>query len=136
MPPAGASKRDPRVDVFRGLALLMIFVDHIPNNALSLVTIRNFGFSDAAEIFVLLAGFSSMMAYGGVFERDGAGSGLRRIFLRLGRLYLVQVGLLLTTLGVVLIWTTYYQQQPTHVAPILNAPVVGLAHALTLHAVL
>src|SRR5476651_1263924 len=107
MQAAGASKRDPRVDVFRGLALLMIFVDHIPNNALSLVTIRNFGFSDAAEIFVLLAGFSSMTAYGGVFERDGAGSGLRRIFLRLTRLYLVQVGLLFITLGVVLIWTTH-----------------------------
>src|SRR5258708_3786859 len=135
MQSAGASKRDPRVDVFRGLALLMIFVDHIPNNTLSLVTIRNFGFSDAAEIFVLLAGFSSMLAYGGVFEREGTNSGLRRIFLRLGRLYLFQVGLLLTTLGVVLIWTTYYQQQPRIVAPILNAPVAGLAHALTLHAV-
>jgi hypothetical protein len=135
MQSAGASKRDPRVDVFRGLALLMIFVDHIPNNTLSLVTIRNFGFSDAAEIFVLLAGFSSMLAYGGVFDRDGANSGLRRILLRLGRLYLFQVGLLLTTLGVVLIWTTHYQMQPTIVAPILNAPVTGLAHALTLHAV-
>ena len=135
MQSAGVSKRDPRVDVFRGMALLMIFVDHIPNNALSLVTIRNFGFSDAAEIFVLLAGFSSMLAYGGVFDRDGANSGLRRIFLRLGRLYLFQVGLLLITLGVVLIWTTHYQMQPRIVAPILNAPIAGLAHALTLHAV-
>ena len=46
-------------DVFRGLALLMIFIDHIPGNVLSLIAkiSRNFGFSDAAEIFVLLAAF-------------------------------------------------------------------------------
>jgi hypothetical protein len=135
MPPVGASKRDPRVDVLRGLALLMIFIDHIPGNVISLVTMRNFGFSDAAEVFVLLAGFSSMLAYGGLFKRKGAGSGLRRIVLRLVRLYLFQIGLLLTTLGVVLIWTTHYQQQPIILAPILNAPAAGLAHALTLHAV-
>ncbi len=59
-----ASKRDLRVDVLRGISLLMIFIDHIPDNSLGLVTIHNFGFSDAAEVFVLLAGFSSMLAYG------------------------------------------------------------------------
>jgi hypothetical protein len=135
MPTAKASSRDPRVDVLRGLALLMIFIDHIPDNMLSLATMHNFGFSDAAEVFVLLAGFSSMLAYGRIFERDGARSGLHRIVLRLGRIYLFQVGLLLATLGIVLIWTTHYHLQPTIVAPILNAPIAGLAHALTLHAV-
>src|SRR6266487_3160746 len=64
---ASTSKRDPRIDVLRGLALLMIFVDHVPDNLLSLITLRNFGFSDAAEVFVLLAGFSSMLAYGRIF---------------------------------------------------------------------
>jgi hypothetical protein len=135
MPPAIVSKRDPRVDVVRGLALMMIFIDHIPGNVLGLVTLHNFGFSDAAEVFVLLAGFSSMLAYGRIFERDGARSGLRRIALCLARLYLFQVGLLLATLGAVLMWTTHYHQQSTIVAPILNEPVAGLAHALTLHAV-
>ncbi len=113
----------------------MIFVDHIPGNTLSLVTLRNFGFSDAAEVFVLLAGMSSMLAFGRVFEREGARSGLRRIVLRLARIYVFQIGLLLTTLAVVLLWTTYHQLQPTLVAPILNAPVSGIARGLTLHAV-
>jgi hypothetical protein len=121
--------------VLRGIALLMIFIDHIPDNSLGLVTMHNFGFSDAAEVFVLLAGFSSMLAYGRTFERDGASRGLRKIVLRLARLYLFQTGLLLTTLGVVLVWTTHFHQQPTIVAPILNAPVTGIAHALALHAV-
>ena len=129
------STRDPRIDVLRGIALVMIFVDHIPGNTLSLVTLRNFGFSDAAEVFVLLAGMSSMLAFGRVFEREGARSGLRRIVLRLIRIYVFQIGLLLTTLAIVLMWTTYYQLQPTLVAPILNAPVSGIARGLTLHAV-
>ena len=130
-----ASKRDPRIDVLRGIALVMIFVDHIPGNTLSLVTLRNFGFSDAAEVFVLLAGISSMLAFGRVFEREGARSGLRRIVLRLARIYLFQIGLLLTTLAIVLLWTTHHHLQPTLVAPILNAPVSGIARGLTLHAV-
>ena len=130
-----APKRDPRIDVLRGIALVMIFVDHIPGNTLSLVTLRNFGFSDAAEVFVLLAGISSMLAFGRVFEREGARSGLRRIVVRLARIYLFQIGLLLTTLAVVLLWTTHHQLQPTLVAPILNAPVSGIARGLTLHAV-
>jgi hypothetical protein len=128
-------KRDARIDVMRGLALLMIFVDHIPGNWLSFVTLHNFGFSDAAEVFVLLAGFSSMLAYGKIFEREGTLSGMRRIMLRLGRIYLFQIGLLLITLGVVLVWTKQTQLQPLITAPILNAPLAGLTHALTLSAV-
>jgi hypothetical protein len=131
----GTSKRDPRIDVLRGLALMMIFVDHLPGNLLSLITLRNFGFSDAAEVFVLLAGFSSMLAYGRIFHRDGARSGLRRVALRLARLYLFQIGLLLTTFAVALMWTSHYQLQPTILRPMHEAPVAGLAHALTLHAV-
>ena len=74
--------RDSRVDALRGIALLMIFIDHVPGNLLSQVTMRNFGFSDAAEMFVLLAGFASMVAYGGSFARDGMVVGLRRVLLR------------------------------------------------------
>ena len=59
-----------------------------------------------------------MLAYGGVFDRKGAGSGLRRVLLsRLARLYLFQIGLLLTTLGVVFIWTRHFQMQPVIVGP-------------------
>ena len=86
MTAAVASKRDPRIDVVRGMALLMIFVDHIPGNALGWATLRNFGFSDAAEIFVFLAGMSAMLAYGKAFERDGTLGGLHRVFRRWGRL--------------------------------------------------
>jgi hypothetical protein len=57
------SSRDPRIDFLRGLALITIFIDHVPDNPLNLLTMRNFGFADAAELFLILAGISSMMAY-------------------------------------------------------------------------
>jgi hypothetical protein len=126
--------RDPRVDVLRGLSLWMIFVDHIPNNHLNLATLHNFGFADAAEIFVVLAGFSSFMAYGRAFEREGATGGLRRIALRCLRIYLAQIILLLITVGVVWLWTTHYDQEPTVVAPLIYGGLHAIAKGITLSA--
>ncbi|HTV35633.1 MAG TPA: OpgC domain-containing protein [Xanthobacteraceae bacterium] len=129
------STRDPRLDVLRGLALFMIFVDHIPNNVLGLATLHNFGFSDAAELFVFIAGMSSMLAYGSAFERHGAVAGLSRIVRRWLRLYVFQIGLLLTTLAVVFGWTRYYGTEPRIVRPFFNAPLSGIMHGLALQAV-
>jgi len=56
-------QRDLRIDFFRGLALIFIFLDHVPDNWLGEVTSRNLGFSDAAEIFVFLAGYAAALAY-------------------------------------------------------------------------
>ena len=128
-------KRDPRIDVLRGMALVMIFVDHIPGNALSLATLHNFGFSDAAEVFVLLDGMSAMLAYGTTFEREGMRGGLRRVALRCARLYAFQIGLLLATIAIVQIWTNHYEIAPTVIRPILSAPLAGLMHGVLLHAV-
>jgi len=55
--------REHRVDFLRGIALATIFINHIPGNLLSHFTPVNFGFSDAAEIFVTLAGFAAAQAY-------------------------------------------------------------------------
>ncbi len=97
-------KRDARVDVLRGFALLTIFIDHIPNNVPALFTLHNFGFSDAAEIFVLLAGYAAMVAYGGLFQRVGVWPTLLRIGRRCLRIYMFQAGLLLATLIIVRSW--------------------------------
>ncbi len=68
-PNAMMSKRDLRIDFFRGLALVMIFANHVPGNPLSALTQRNWGLSDSADVFVLLAGLSSALAYSKYFER-------------------------------------------------------------------
>jgi hypothetical protein len=127
-------RRDARVDVLRGVALLMIFIDHVPGNLLSLVTLRNFGFADAAELFVLLAGFASMAAYGGIFARDGIMPGLRRVVLRCLQLYLFQALLLVTLLVVAGSWIHNLGAIPEDDAIFVDAGLSGLQHGLTLQA--
>ena len=53
-----------RLDLFRGLALWLIFIDHLPPNLLTWLTIRNYGFSDAAEIFIFISGYTAAFVYG------------------------------------------------------------------------
>ena len=63
--------RDLRVDFFRGLALWWIFTDHIPGNVLEHFSLHNFAMCDAAEMFVLLAGYGAGLAYGFTMNRQG-----------------------------------------------------------------
>lgn len=63
--------RDLRVDFFRGLALIMILVDHVTGDPINRFTYQRFGFSDAAEIFVFLSGFSCGIVYSRVIARRG-----------------------------------------------------------------
>jgi hypothetical protein len=63
-----ASTRDTRIDVFRALALLTIFVNHVPGTVFEHLTHKNFGFSDSAEAFVLISGIAVGLAYGLKFE--------------------------------------------------------------------
>jgi hypothetical protein len=126
------ARREARVDLLRGIALLCIYIDHVPSNVLNAITLRNYGFSDAAELFVMLAGFASMMAYGRSFARDGAATGLRRIFVRCARIYVFQVGLLLATIAIVSVWEKHYNLEPRSMAPMLHGGVHAIVHGLTL----
>lgn len=70
MSPELRHRRDFRVDLLRGVALIMIFINHIPGTLWEHATSRNFGFSDAAEGFVLMSGIATGLAYGPVFLRQ------------------------------------------------------------------
>src|SRR5260370_36498224 len=65
------AERDFRLDFCRGLALIVIFIDHVPGNPVASWTLRNFGFCDAAEVFVLISGISAYLAFGSKLERLG-----------------------------------------------------------------
>ncbi|WP_153428089.1 OpgC family protein [Pseudomonas helleri] len=93
--------RDHRIDFFRGLALIFIFWDHIPHNPLAELTVRNFGFSDAAEIFVFLAGYAAVLAYGKIARRDGLLIASVKIWRRAWVLYVVHIFLLAVLMGIV-----------------------------------
>ena len=62
--PKPVSQRDTRLDVLRALALIMIFINHVPGQIFEDLTSKNFGFSDGAEAFVLISGMSVGLAYG------------------------------------------------------------------------
>ncbi|NVZ18266.1 OpgC domain-containing protein [Pseudomonas costantinii] len=93
--------RDPRIDFFRGLALIFIFWDHVPHNPLGQITLRNFGFSDAAEVFVFLAGYAAVLAYGKILQRDGYWIASLKILRRTWVLYVVHIFLLAMLMGIV-----------------------------------
>src|SRR4029450_13740891 len=67
---------DLRLGLFRGIALCLIFLDHIPSNLVAWGTIRNYGFSDATEIFVFVSGYTAAFVYGrGMGERGFLSAG-------------------------------------------------------------
>ena len=128
------AKRDARIDVLRGLALLMIFVDHMPGNKLGFLTLHVFGFADAAEMFVLFAGFASMLAYGKLMLRQGMSVGIERIARRCGRIYVTHVFLFMATFVAVRAWTKSFHLPPQEMAPLLDAGWWGVLYGVTLHA--
>lgn len=65
------NERVASLDFWRGFALATIFVNHIPGNPIEPFTHKNFGFSDAAEVFVFLAGISVALAYAARQEAVG-----------------------------------------------------------------
>ena len=93
-------KRDHRIDILRALALLSIFINHMPGNVLEPFTHKNFGLSDSAEAFVLLAGVASAFAY---FPRFAAGAialPLSKIAKRVVVLYVAHLASLMVGLGI------------------------------------
>lgn len=83
--------RDLRVDLFRGLALWFIFIDHIPGNSLGALTLRNIALCDATEAFVLLAGYAAGLAYGATMDRQGWGLAAAQLLRRTGTLYVAHI---------------------------------------------
>jgi hypothetical protein len=86
-----STERDLRLDLFRGLALWLIFLDHIPSNAVSWITIRNYGFSDATEIFVFISGYTAAFVYGRAMEQHGFVVSSARVLKRAWQIYVAHV---------------------------------------------
>lgn len=85
------SRRDLRLDLFRGLSLLFIFIDHIPNNVLSYVTLHSVAFSDAAEVFIFISGYAAATVYGRALQRHGGVAATGQICRRIWQLYVAHI---------------------------------------------
>ena len=116
--------RDPRIDFFRGLALIFIFWDHVPHNPLGQITLRNVGFSDAAEVFVFLAGYAAVLAYGKILQRDGYWMASLKILRRTWVLYVVHIFLLAMLMGIVFFANSHVETRDL-------VEEMGLTHFIT-----
>jgi hypothetical protein len=96
-----ADHRDLRLDACRGLALWFIFLDHVPDNLLSWLTLRNYGFSDTTEIFFFVSGYTCMIAYGGALDERGWRTTVARALRRGWEIYAAFLLLLLAYLALV-----------------------------------
>jgi len=128
--------RDTRIDVLRALALITIFVNHVPQNVIEPLTTKNFGFSDAAEAFVLISGVSAALAYGGKFS---AGAGLAttlKMWRRAGGLYIAQLGTTMATLAIFAFFSLHYAVPELltqiNIRPVMDDTAAGLLGIVTL----
>jgi hypothetical protein len=88
-------ERDLRLDLLRGLGLWMIFLDHIPDDVVSWMTLRNYGFSDAAEFFVFISGYLAGFIYGPIIASGQFLPALKRLWLRSWQMYVAHILLFL-----------------------------------------
>lgn len=128
--------RDVRLDFFRGLALWFIFINHMPANQLSLLTPRNFGLSDATEIFVFISGYTTALVYGQVFERSGFRLAAAQILHRCWTLYITYIALFFAFTAQIA-YTARVLENPLFseemgIASYFQDPAVALTEALIL----
>ena len=90
-----AVERDLRLDLFRGIGLWMIFLDHIPDDFVAWLTLRNYGFSDAAEFFVFISGYLAGYIYGPIIGAGNFLAALKRLWTRVWQMYVAHIMLFL-----------------------------------------
>jgi hypothetical protein len=119
--------RDLRLDFFRGIALLMIFVDHVSGNQFAALTLQALGFADAAEVFVFIAGLAAVYAYRKTFLSQGYRPMAMRVLERIRTLYLTHVamvaGVLLFALGAGVYGTDFDVIGKLGLQPLLDDPI-------------
>src|ERR1035437_8020777 len=83
--------RDPRIDTLRGLFLVVMMVDHLPQHPLLHFTVQSFGVVSAAEGFVFVSGFVCAWVYGRILVKDGEAALRRRAWHRARDIYLTHL---------------------------------------------
>ncbi len=133
---ANPRRRDLRRDFFRGLALFMIFLDHIPNNVMNHFTVRAIGFSDAAEIFIFISGYVAAMVYGRAMMRHGFLVATAQVFRRVWQLYVAHLTLFMIYMAEVSYALSRLDnplfRDDLRVGDFLTEPHIAIVKALTL----
>ena len=131
-----AGERELRLDLFRGMALWLIFVDHLPTNILTWFTIRNYGFSDATEIFIFISGYTAAFVYGRAMLEAGFVVATARILRRVWQIYVAHVFLFTIFLAEISYVATRFENplysEEMGIMDFLKQPDVTIIQALLL----
>src|SRR5271155_4720721 len=129
-------ERELRLDLFRGLALWLIFIDHLPPNLLTWFTIRNYGFSDATEIFIFISGYTAAFVYGRAMLDAGFVVATARILRRAWQIYVAHVFLFTIFLAEISYVATSFENplysEEMGIMDFLKQPDVTIVQALLL----
>ncbi len=116
--------------MFRGLALVMIFINHVPGTIYETFTNRNFGFSDSAEAFVFMSGMAAGLAYSGGFRSGNLWTATARVWARARQLYFVHIAITMLCLaifaGAALWFAMPVVLLRNNVEPVLSQPLQAL----------
>src|SRR3954468_9296223 len=134
--PVVTTGRDLRLDLFRGIALWLIFLDHIPSNLVAWGTLRNYGFSDATEIFVFVSGYTAAFVYGKEMRERGFIIAGARILRRTWQIYVAHVFLFAIYLAEISYVATSFENplyaEEMNILDFLKQPDVTIIQALLL----
>ena len=129
-------ERELRLDLFRGLALWLIFIDHLPTNLLTWLTLRNYGFSDATEIFIFISGYTAAFVYGRAMLEGGFVIATARILRRVWQIYVAHVFLFTIFLAEISYVATSFENplysEEMGIMDFLKQPDVTIVQALLL----
>ena len=122
--------RDARLDMFRGIALVMIFINHVPGTIYENFTNRNFGFSDAAEAFVFMSGMAAGLAYSNGFRTGNLWLAIAKVWARARQLYFVHITITMLCLGIFAAAALWFGlpevMQKNNITPIYGQPLSTL----------
>lgn len=135
-PTVPTGSRDLRLDLFRGLALIFIFIDHIPENVLSYFTLQAVQFYDAAEVFIFISGFTAALVYGRTLALFGVFYATAQILRRVWQLYVAHIFLFMIFIAEVSYTVTTFNNpmynDEMRVADFLWEPHIAIVKALFL----
>jgi hypothetical protein len=129
---------DPRIDLLRGIANWFLFLDHIPHNVVNLITLRNYGFAGATDVFVFVAGYAATVFFGKMALDRGFLVTFTRIFRRTWQLYAAYVVLFVIYIDIIGNVAAQYATTDLideyNVTGIVDHPIRTLMHGLALQA--
>jgi hypothetical protein len=151
-PRTHGARRPNEIDFWRGFALITIFIDHIPGMYYAHFTYHNVAISDAAELFVFLAGWSLRLVVNSQYQVMT----FRRLLLHLGGralvIYMAQIiistmALAITGAGAILLnapllldtnnaAAAFEDPVPAHVGLVILTYQLGFFNILPLYVVL